>query len=320
MSRTRSDFKTVKSLGEAAANGGCNKGIYLVKCRSSGKKYIEKRVGRKAIERGYFQREVAAMLQWQDHPNIVCIVGHDFKDASRLGYSSIFMQRCELGDVDGIIDRYSGRRERLADEGFLWKVFWDISLALASLWTGHGATYIRERAVAGKTTTEKPDAEYTKILHRDLKPANFFLIEASLDGRPMHYPRVVLGDFGASATMDDIRSGRVSPDNKSIFTPSYNAPEFPRYFARSDTYQLAMSIQCIARMNNTPDLERFPPWDPLPSAFKDSGLRALLEECLQEDFQNRPFPGDLPMKVIKGYSKWMGKYGNGKKLASWAFS
>lgn len=319
MSRTRSDFKTIKVLGKASANGGCNEGICLVQSRSSGKQYIEKRISPKFMSGGYAQREVKAMLQWQDHPNIVCIIGHDLKDSARLGYGSIFMQQCELGDVEGVIEQYFRRRERLADEGFLWKVFWDISLALASLWTGHSATHIRDRAIAGKTTTEKGDQEYTRILHRDLKPANLFLTAQSLDGKPMHHPRVVLGDLGASVTMDDVRSGRVNPNKQSCWTPQYSVPEFPKYYARTDMYQLALTIQCIARTHNSPDLQRFPPWDPLPSAFKDEGLRKLLRECLQENYQNRPFPGDLPMKVLKGYERWTSKYGNGQKLASWAF-
>jgi len=319
MSRTRSDFKTIKVRGKAYANGGYNEGICLVQSRSSGTKYIDKRVGYKAMKGGYAQREVKAMLQWRDHPNIVCIAGHNLKDSARLGYGSIFMQHCELGDVEGVIEHYMRRKQRLADEGFLWKVFWDVSLALASLWTGRGATHIWDRAIAGKTTTEKGDREYTRILHRDLKPANFFLTAQSLDGQPMHYPRVVLGDLGASVTLDDVRSGRVNSNKQSYWTPQFTAPEFPKYYTRTDMYQLALTIQCVARLSNVPDMQRFPPWDPLPSAFMDEGLRKLLEECLQENYQNRPLPGDLPMMVLKGYKKWTSKYGNGEKSASWTF-
>jgi hypothetical protein len=43
------------------------------------------------------------------------------------------MQYCELGSLDGLISRISKRAERLPDEDFLWKVFWDMSLALAFL-------------------------------------------------------------------------------------------------------------------------------------------------------------------------------------------
>ncbi|KAF2823868.1 hypothetical protein CC86DRAFT_468861 [Ophiobolus disseminans] len=68
-----------------------------------------------------------------NHPNIVHMVGYDRTDSSKLGYASIFMQHCELGSVAGIMKQYAKRHETLADEAFLWKVFWDTSLSLCSL-------------------------------------------------------------------------------------------------------------------------------------------------------------------------------------------
>jgi len=317
-SRSRSEFKTIKAL-KSGENGGCNSGILLVKSRASGKKYIEKRVSRKIISCGLAQREVKAMQLWIDHPNIVRIVGHALKDASRVGYGSIFMQHCELGDVDGLIEQYSKRHERLPDEGFLWKVMLDISVALASLWTGHSASHIRDRVIEGKTTTEMPDTQCTRIIHRDIKPANLFLTEVSLDGKSMHFPRVVLGDLGGSVTLADMHAGRVNVDSQSIFTPEYSPPEAPRYFARSDIYQLALSVQCLARMSTTPDTDRYPPYDPLPSQYQDRDLREVLEECLHPNYERRPYPGDLPLKVFEGYKKWAARHGHGEKLARWAF-
>jgi hypothetical protein len=81
---------------------------------------------------GYAKREVDAMNLCQDHPYIIQLKAFDL-DYSKLYYGSIYMQYCELDSLDGLISRISKRGERLPDEDFLWKVFWDMSLALAFL-------------------------------------------------------------------------------------------------------------------------------------------------------------------------------------------
>ncbi|KAH7350386.1 kinase-like domain-containing protein [Pyrenochaeta sp. MPI-SDFR-AT-0127] len=204
----RSAFDTIRSLS-AARNGGQNCGVYLVKSKRSDTKYIEKRVNRRSIQEGYAQREVQAMFQCRNSPHIICIETWDL-DYCRLGYGSIFMQRCELGSLDLLIERYARRRERLGDAGFLWKVIWDLSLALCFLWIGTDAVTTRNRAAMGRSISVQP--HWNHILHRDLKPANIFLTWSNrMEADGCSFPTIVVGDLGCSVTDTDIRAGRAHP-------------------------------------------------------------------------------------------------------------
>jgi hypothetical protein len=145
---SRSDFKDVKTL-EASKLGGCSFGIHLVVLKSTGKKYIEKRVDKKAINDGYGDREVRLITQCWGHPDTIRLKASDL-DYKILGYGSIFMQNCELGSLDGLINKYVAHKERLPDEGFLWEVFWDMSLAMNYLLTGTDVKTARNPAVEGE--------------------------------------------------------------------------------------------------------------------------------------------------------------------------
>jgi hypothetical protein len=59
---SRSDFKDVKAL-KAGKVGGCDFAIHQVVLKSTGKKYIKKRVDKNAINDGYGEREVRLMTQ-----------------------------------------------------------------------------------------------------------------------------------------------------------------------------------------------------------------------------------------------------------------
>ncbi|KAH8725983.1 kinase-like domain-containing protein [Phaeosphaeriaceae sp. PMI808] len=314
----RTDFTLVRPL-TSAKNGGHNRGVYLMKHKPSGKKYVEKRIGARAISEGLAAREVRAMVQCTNHPNIISINTFDLK-FSRVGYGSIFMQHCELGSLDSMISRYASKREYLPDEGFLWKVFWDVSIALSHLETGQSPTTIKNYAMEGKRVEMVKG--WNCIIHRDIKPGNIFLTgKNTADSDECPYPTVVLGDFGCSTTIADINAGISNPDHCSGFTPCIAPPESPRFCLKGDSYMLALTIQCLARMQNRPNMGQALGEDhPLPRRYACGALRELLVSCLQYDPRNRPHPGDLPALVLKGYTSWRGgRSDGGLQLNSWAF-
>jgi serine/threonine protein kinase len=314
----RSDFDIVKPLTEAT-NGGCNVGVFLVRKQRTGKTSIEKRVREKDIKRGYAQRELRAMLQCQKFPNIIHIREYDL-NSSKVGYGSFFMQHCELGSLDGIITQHKLRGKYLLDEGFLWKVFWDVAIAFCHLWTGRSDYTIRNKA-SERRSVEGLDG-WNCIVHRDIKPGNLFLTwKDSYGGDKCHYPIVVVGDFGLCTSLEDIDAGRASATRTSGYTPNFTTPEAPRFCARSDIYQLALSIHCLARMSMKPDMSQ-PLSDshPLPRRYHSPDLRNLLVKCLQRDPNKRPQPNDLPALVWSGYQAWRNsRRDDGEVLPRWAF-
>ncbi|KAH7074618.1 kinase-like domain-containing protein [Paraphoma chrysanthemicola] len=305
----RSDFTIIRPLAEAK-NGGCNTGIYLV-ISHSGTKYIEKRVGVDAIRDLYANREIEALIRLDGFPNIIRLRDYNI-DCSRTGYGSIYMQHCELGSVDNLIKRYAAHNARLPDEGFLWKVLWDASLALCHMFSGVSQRDIIARINDGKDV--RPNKGWVGTLHRDLKPGNICLTRAKESDL---YPTAVLVDFGCCTSFEDIASGLASAARHSGNTPAFEPPESPAFCQRSDVYSLGLKIHCLARMSNHPDVKRYG----TPSyRYEDDGLRELLRRCTHPDHGKRPMPGELPHLVAKGYWKWKsGRKNDGERLPSWAF-
>jgi serine/threonine protein kinase len=311
----RSDFEVIKFLS-AAEEGGFNVGIYIVKEHRTRVKYIEKRLHGTDIRRRQAHREVRAMLQLQNHKNIIQIKAYDLNYQS-LGYGSLFMQYCELGSLADVIKAHRARLVySLADEGFLWKVFWDMSLALCHLCTGRSSATTRRRAKEGKSVDTLDG--WNHIIHRDIKPDNLFLTwNAMRDGSICHYPNVVLGDFGLCTSSADIDSGRASAYMHNEGTPGFAPPEAPQFRVRGDTYQLALTIQCLAGMLDRPDNGAHV----LPRVYRCRYLKNLLIDCLRTNPENRPMPHDLPKLVHRGWMAWRNsRRDDGKRLPTWVFT
>ena len=319
MSR-RSDFITIKAIS-SARNGGNNQGVYVVKSIRSGNKYIEKRVRKEHIQVGHGEREARAMRQCgAKHPNIIALVLCDL-NYEFLGYGSLFMQHCELGSLDGVIGRYNARGEVLNDEGFLYKILWDIALALSFLSTGVDAATTRNLAKAGYIVGKK--SGWNQTLHRDLKPGNIFLTwKNPLPADRCLYPTAVLGDFGCSVTQWDVRTGNAKWKFHSGVTPDFEPPESPRYHEHGDIYMLGLSIHCLAMMRNRPrSVKKERERRPLQGFFGDRCLGKLLMLCLECDPEDRPFPGELPLLVMGCYRKWRAmRRDDGQRLSGWAYA
>lgn len=222
------------------------------------------------------------------------------------------MQYCELGSLDGLIRSYRRHGEKLWDEGFLWKVLWDVSLALCHLWTERSDLTIRKSAKEGRSVEGKE--RWNGYIHRDIKPGNLFLTwKTSADGNRCNYPSVILGDFGLCTSVEDIKAGRASGTKCSGETPAFKT--------RSDVYQLGLAVHCLSQMRDYPDTSRYLHSEPLYHSYKSNELNDLLVDCLKPDPSRRPYPHDLPMLVWKGYKIWRrSRKGGGETLYNWAFN
>ncbi|XP_014559763.1 hypothetical protein COCVIDRAFT_90781 [Bipolaris victoriae FI3] len=230
------------------------------------------------------------------------------------------MQHCELGSLDTLILRFNAHNSRLHDEGFVFRVFWHLSLALCYLSTGADYAATRDGAFRGKAAVKKQG--WDSMLHGDIKPGNVFLTRdgSAYRGADAHstlYPCVVLGDFGCV---------RAPPDSCSRYPrllgrgdPRFEAPE-REGSVWSDVYSVGLVLHCLARMAQVPDevLVR-----DRPLGRRYTGCRHLVQmvrKCLARTPEERPSPLELPKLVFEGYRVWRQARGcDGVALPKWAF-
>lgn len=308
----RSEFTSVGNAAQGVG-GNNNLGVVIVRSHRDGNNYIEKRVHPDAISIGWIQREVRIMQQCRGHPNIVSIHSYDLSYRSS-GYGSIFMQRAELGSLDALLLRFERRRVGLPDEGIAWKVFWDLSIALAYLWTGRDAQYVRQAAQAGRPITNV--AGWDAVVHRDLKPSNVFMTNEGplqLDSCP--YPTMLLGDFGSAVSVSEIASGRARCDRIPGNDPMFAPPEYPNYSEHGDVFSLGLILLCVVYQTQEPPIVAL-----VESSRMSAHMAALLTLCMQQRQSRRPTPKTLPNLVWSGYSNWRKeRNSSGSALPAWAY-
>jgi NIMA (never in mitosis gene a)-related kinase len=302
--------------------GTQNSGIYIVQHRHTGQKLIEKRIIPNQNGSRSLHAEIRAMQACRNHANIISIFESDTQDYT-ITYGSIWMQHCELGSLDKLIMRYEQRGAFLPDEGFMWKVFWDLSLALCYLWTGNPASDTRERAMAGRRVNHRVRG-WKPMIHRDLKPANIFMTwdePHNADGGYV-YPTVKIGDFGCCIRGSDVAVGGMNM-NPMLLTHSelaFDPPE-PTYSEVGDLYACGLVLHCLGLMRQVP-------YGPVTrrarTPFGDGSgasqeLRSRVQDCLMPNPNDRPSPQDLPMVVWEGHKTWRrGRRDHGQPLPSWA--
>lgn len=309
---THRDFQIIRKLNQRGDGGLQNNGIYLARHVASNKVYIEKRL----VASGFAKREIQAMLLCLQHPHIVSIFAFDQRSPSSI---SIYMQHCELGSLDALIMRYNRRSARLQDEGFLFRVFWHLALAVCYLWTGHDYTDTRQRAFQGKSAPQRPG--WAPLLHRDIKPGNVFMTRdtstasLSADSHTV-YPCIVLGDFGCVVSTTDRFSRHA--DQLGHGDPRFEPPE-RAITMQSDVFCVGVVLHCLARMAQFPD--DIQPYLSLGRQYTGSmHLAHLARECLATRPHQRPSPLELPKKVFEGYRVWRQARGrDGDPLPTWAF-
>lgn len=84
----------------------------------------------------------------------------------------------------------------------------------------------------------------------DVKPSNIFLTSQYQGAFP--YPRVVLGDFGCSTTLEEMALGRSEPWICSWQDTNFEPPEAPEFNLRSDVFQIGLVLFCLMFVEDVP--------------------------------------------------------------------
>jgi NIMA (never in mitosis gene a)-related kinase len=202
----------------------------------------------------------------------------------------------------------------------MWKVFWDLSIALCYLWSGNPASDTRERAMAGRRVSSRVRG-WTSIIHRDLKPGNIFMTwnEPRDADSGYVYPTIKIGDFGCCVRGTDC--GRnTSHMLRTQASLAFDPPE-PTYSEVGDLYACGLVLHCLGLMRQSPyssvTRRARTPFGDGNGASQE--LRSRVQECLMPNPNDRPSPQDLPMIVWQGHKAWRrGRRDHGQPLPSWA--
>ncbi|KAL8872368.1 MAG: hypothetical protein Q9174_001996, partial [Haloplaca sp. 1 TL-2023] len=182
-------YTSEKNLGDQSSY---NAGVYIVRSRRSGTKYVEKKYKAEDILNQNTAREEMNLMRNLRHPNIVkYITGFiEFSDPYN-PTASMYMEFCDRGNLwDFLEERYKHRQ--MMKEEWLWDLYMQLVNAVAYCQTG------TPDACEG---LEGPET-WVGVLHRDIKLDNIFL--SSIPGSSAL--RAVLGDFGVAYRGND--SGR----------------------------------------------------------------------------------------------------------------
>jgi serine/threonine protein kinase len=307
----RSKYTPVNQAAQGIG-GNCNMGIVVVRHNRNGYTYIEKRVYPDSVDRGFVGAEIRAMQRCNGHPNIVAVAEYDL-EYRRTGYGSIYMQHAELGSLDALIGRFAERRRGLEDEGFAWKILWNLSIALATLQTGQSARAVRERGTNNQHISAVPG--WDPICHRDIKPSNVFLTWHNQSGDWPQYPTVLLGDFGCACTASQVWSGRGDPSMLPGNDDMFSALEWPDFTDKSEVYSLGLVLLCLANRSQEP-----PEFTAAAMAGSSEPMKWVVGKCLMVSQRDRVSPQDLPALVWSCYQSWLrGRRDYGEALPAWAF-
>jgi serine/threonine protein kinase len=213
------------------------------------------------------------------------------------------MQRCELGSLDGLTDRYHKQGRTSEDEGFLYSVLWDVAHALCYMATGIDLGTAQALAKEGRYVPKVRG--WNAIMHRDLKPGTTFLKRVGV--RPEEpFPLTVVGDFGLNVSQAKIDRGIAKPPGHraSGYTPGFAPPEAPAYHVQSDNYSLGVTIHCLAIMSNGPMPDRiYRDKHPLDGISQDDVLKTWVRHCLNYNPAEHPNQWALPKDVWKAYKQ-----------------
>ncbi|KAL8966286.1 MAG: hypothetical protein Q9183_003437, partial [Haloplaca sp. 2 TL-2023] len=224
-------YTSQKNLG---ADGCFNAGVYIVRSRRSGTRYVEKKYKTSDILNQNTAREEMNLLRNLRHPNIVkYITGFIEWSDPYNPTASVYTEYCDRGNLwDFMEERY--QRRRMIGEEWLWDLYMQLVNAVAYCQTGsHNAC----EGLEGPST-------WVGVLHRDIKLDNIFL--ASIPGSSA--TRAVLGDFGVAYRGNDSgRHGRQFMNGNKMTAPPEVVYAGYEYSGMGDVYSLGscMSSLCL---------------------------------------------------------------------------
>lgn len=114
----------------------------------------------------------------------------DYLHSAHVRQIQIYMEYCDGGDLQRLLDRYS-KHGRTLPESFAWHAFRQIAEGLAFIHCGYDHKLGPNQKL--------PIDTWKTVIHADLKPENIFLRTSKISG---DYPDLLLADFGNSHTED----------------------------------------------------------------------------------------------------------------------
>ena len=218
------------------------------------------------------------------------------------GFSRIFLEYCNAGDLHSVIDWYHYLHRSTMPEGFIWTVFCHLAEALAWIHWGEPHTLRAEQG------------PWKAVVHRDIKPANVFLTWPRGHGT---YPNVILGDFGLAAVTSD-----VGFDYKNYFgTFEWQPPEAPVATTRGDVWALGSIIHACCH-GDAPVAKKpshfggsRSDWYQQPESKQPLSIRPCYSErleywmaqCLKKNPEQRISSYDLAQQMVPGDGMTMRK-------------
>lgn len=255
------DFKVVRDLG--SANGCCNGGILIVKSRRTEKIFVEKKMNPEMVDEGFAEDEIDILEQLQDQSYIVDMEAA-FVHPSR-PLASIITEYCDFGSMEGLINRH-GRAHESISEGWIWKVFHQMSLGLYVLHS-------------------------KRILHLDLKPGNVLLKSG-----PGSTPDIKIADFGSAC------GGQNDVEGSHLRDRNFVSPDRMRNMA-ADVWGLGAILLCLCRLTRNPPRDRHGSVDRDTGLQYSPILAQAILGCMWTSARDRFSSRDLPGVLTKMNSK-----------------
>ena len=213
-------YVKIRPLGVGV--GGLNEGIFLVRNKETGRRYVQKEFDPRSKQ---LVRELL-LLQALDHPNIIRYID-GFIDKTFWNHhrASVYLQYCAFKSLQNMLEKYHKHNQNIPEhhhkyisEQFIWHIFRSLALALQYL---HFGVQPDDKRSPQELDQLVKDSQYCRdvwpiILHRDIKPDNIlfrksqpvtgfiteprrflkiFQRQKKIYGVFPQYPRVLLADF-----------------------------------------------------------------------------------------------------------------------------
>lgn len=232
--------------GKNLGSFGCfNAGVYVVRSKANGKKYVEKKFKSEDIFNGGAKFEMHCLRKlW--HKNIVKYAAGFIVDKPSQGppAASVYLEYCDMGNLHDYVQPVA-QSGGFIDEVWIWDIFVQLVDAVAYLQFG----------IPDACHNPEPPREWIGIIHRDIKLDNIFLCSRPNTDRV----RICLGDFGLAIREDDSGAwGRhYMGGNEQTSPPEVDLGGFSQYSMAGDVWAVGCCISLICLPLEDPKRRRF---------------------------------------------------------------